>query len=90
MTVEGSSVCSVQHKGLAWVAGFHTAPAKSVCGSYVIRLLASPEGHYGAYFRASLYDLIPCGKAVKDLDEAKEQARAHSERLRADAAGLTA
>ena len=70
---------------IRWLSGFHTAPAKSECGNYVIRLLASPEGHYGAYFRASLYDLNPCGKAVPTLDEAKEQAQAYSDRLRAAA-----
>lgn len=68
---------------LSWVNGFHTAPAKSVCGSYVVRLLASPADHFGAYHRPSLYDLIPCGSPVKTLDEAKEQAQAHAERLRA-------
>jgi hypothetical protein len=75
---------------IRWLSGFHTAPAKSECGNYVIKLLASPEFHYAAYFRASLYDLNPCGKAVPTLDEAKEQAQAYAERLRADAAGMVA
>lgn len=75
---------------LRWLSGFSTAPAKSECGSYVIRLLVSPEGHFGAYFRASLYDLIPCGKAVKDLEEAKHQAQEHSDRLRFDSEGALA
>lgn len=67
---------------LQWIAGFNTAPAKSSCGSYVIRLLASPEGHYGAYFRASLYDLIACGDPVKTVDEAKAQAEVHFAKLK--------
>lgn len=75
---------------LSWISGFHTAPAKSACGGYVIKLLASPEGHYCAFHRPSLYDLIACGKPVATLDEAKAQAVAHSERLRADAAGMVA
>jgi hypothetical protein len=75
---------------LSWLSGFHTAPAKSVCGSYVIKLMASPEFHYCAFHRPSLYDLIACGKPVATLDEAKEQAVAHSERLGADAAGMVA
>lgn len=65
---------------IQWLSGFNTAPAKSACGSYVIRLLVSPDGHYGAYFRASLYDLAPCGKPVKTLDEAKQQAQTHANR----------
>lgn len=65
-----------------WLCGFHTAPAKSECGSYVIRLLASPERHFGAYHRPSLYDLIPCGSPVKTLDEAKAQAEAHLAKLK--------
>lgn len=67
---------------ISWVSGFNTAPAKSACGGYVIKLLASPEGHYGAYHRASLYDLIPCGVAVKTLEEAKAQAEEHLAKLR--------
>lgn len=71
---------------IAWNEGHNTAPAKSACGGYVIRLLASPEGHYGAYHRPSLYTLIPCGKPVATLDEAKAQAEEHAGRMRAAAA----
>lgn len=67
---------------IAWIAGFNTAPAKSADGLYVIRQLASPEAHYGAYFRASLYDLNPCGEAVPTVEEAKAQAEAHFEKLK--------
>ena len=71
---------------MKWINGFNTAPAKSECGGYVICLLASPEGHFGAYHRASLYDLIPCGCAVKTIEEAKAQAEAHLEMLQKAAA----
>lgn len=66
---------------MKWLSGFHTAPAKSECGGYVVKLLASPEFHYGAFHRPSLYDLIACGPPVPTLDEAKAQAEAHLAKL---------
>lgn len=67
---------------MKWIAGHNTAPAKSEDGLYLIRGLASPTGHYGAYFRASLYDLIACGDPVKTVDEAKAQAEVHFAKLK--------
>lgn len=62
---------------MRWIEGHYTAPAKSECGLYVIRGLASPEFHFAAYFRPSLYDMTACGEPVKTVEEAKAQAVAH-------------
>lgn len=71
---------------MKWVDGVGNFPARSENGLYEIQLLASPESHFLAFHRKSLFEKESCGEPRPSIDAAKADAEVAFELLQVKAA----